>query len=95
MDDFERIIEEELTYTEVRGNLIIIDYVLGDEEIREKVERLDIGEDIDSDNHLVIVWMKWKRSIKRRNTANSGMRGEAFRTRMDIMEGKRGACRRM
>lgn len=43
MDDFERIIEKELTYTEVRRNLIIIDHVLGNEEIREKVERYRRG----------------------------------------------------
>lgn len=38
----------------------MIDYVLRNEETRERIERLEIGEDIDSDHHSVICWIREK-----------------------------------
>ncbi|XP_024887566.1 trichohyalin-like [Temnothorax curvispinosus] len=46
--------EGEYTYTGGRGE-IVIDYIIGDEEVREKVERLEVGERIDSDHHPLIL----------------------------------------
>jgi len=45
------------TYTGGRGESVI-DYVLVEEEGREEVERLEIGDKVDSDHHPVVVWMK-------------------------------------
>jgi len=42
-----------------KGNTVI-DYVLGDEKVRGKMERLRIGERIDSDYHPVDLLIKWK-----------------------------------
>lgn len=48
--------EELWTYTGGRENSII-DYALGDKDSREEVERLEIGENVQSDHHPVIVWI--------------------------------------
>lgn len=45
----------EYTYTGSRGNTVI-DYVVGNEGLRERIERL--GEDIDSDHYPVICWIR-------------------------------------
>jgi len=45
------------TFTGVKGNTVI-DYVLGDEEIKGKVERLRIAERVDSDHHPIEVWIR-------------------------------------
>lgn len=45
--------EEEFTYTRGKGETII-DYVLGEEKIRDKVERLEVGERVDSDYHPLV-----------------------------------------
>lgn len=45
--------EEEFTYTGGKGETVI-DYVLGEEKIRDKVERLEVGERVDLDHHLLI-----------------------------------------
>ena len=46
----------EWTFTGGRGNTVI-DYVLGNEDTREKMERLEVGDRIESDHHLVVVWL--------------------------------------
>jgi len=65
----------EYTYTGSRGNTVI-DYVLGNEGLRERTERVEIGEDIVSDHHPVICWIreegKWE---KEKNTRQGGKRG--------------------
>jgi len=45
------------TYTGGRGESVI-DYILGEEEGREEIERLEVGDKVDSDHHPVVVWMK-------------------------------------
>lgn len=40
-----------------RGNTVI-DYAIGDVEVRERVERVRIGDRIDSDHHPVKMWIK-------------------------------------
>lgn len=47
----------EYTYTGGKGNTVI-DYVIGDERIREEVVRLEVGEETDSDHHPVVCWIK-------------------------------------
>ncbi|KMQ88014.1 hypothetical protein RF55_12574 [Lasius niger] len=51
--------EGEFTYTGGRGDTVI-DYILGNGEIRDRMERLEVGEEVDSDHHPVILWMKGK-----------------------------------
>lgn len=45
------------TFTGGRGNTVI-DYVLGGEEVRERVERMRIGDRIESDHHPLEVWIR-------------------------------------
>ncbi|KMQ82007.1 hypothetical protein RF55_24505 [Lasius niger] len=47
----------EYTYMGGRGDTVT-DYVIGNEETQEKIDRLEIGENIDSDHHLVICWIR-------------------------------------
>lgn len=46
--------EREYTYTGSRGSTVI-DYVIGDEEKRKKVRRVEVEEKVDSDHHLIEV----------------------------------------
>lgn len=44
----------------------VIDYVLGNEEVRERIIRLKIGEKIDSDHHPVEVTLTGRKEERRR-----------------------------
>lgn len=44
----------EYTFTGGKGNTVI-DYVMGDEEVRERIEKMEIGDEIDSDHQPVKV----------------------------------------
>lgn len=59
--------EGECTYTRSKENTVI-DHVIEDEEIKEKVHRIVIGEKVDSDHHLIEVSIEGgiRRSRKRR-----------------------------
>ena len=57
--------EGEYTYTGGKGETVI-DYILGDEDIREKVERLEVGEKVDLDHHPLILWIRGSAKRKRR-----------------------------
>lgn len=37
---------------------LVIDYILAEKEMAERVARLEIGDRVDSDHHPVVVWMK-------------------------------------
>lgn len=63
--------EGEYTFTGGKGNTVI-DYVTGNEEIRERIERLEIGEDTDSDHHPLICWMKGEYRKKREGRIKQG-----------------------
>ncbi|XP_067208522.1 golgin subfamily A member 6-like protein 22 [Linepithema humile] len=65
--------EGEFTFTGGKGNTVI-DYVIADEDTREKIKSLRIGDRIDSDHQPLEVWVKGERQGKkgRRN----GSRGE-------------------
>jgi len=58
----------EFTFTRGKGDTVI-DYVMGDEEVEEKVKRMRIGDRIDSDHHLVELWMEGE------SGKNTGRRG--------------------
>ncbi|KMQ83481.1 hypothetical protein RF55_19927, partial [Lasius niger] len=47
----------EFTCTGSKGNTVI-NYILGNEETREKMEKLEAGEDVDSDHHPIIGWVR-------------------------------------
>ncbi|KAL6417114.1 hypothetical protein ACFW04_014677 [Cataglyphis niger] len=47
-------VEGEWTYTEGSGNSVI-DYVLGDEEVRMQVSRVNVRDNVDSDHYPIIV----------------------------------------
>lgn len=61
----------------------MIDYVLGNEGLRERIERLEIGEDIDSDHHPVICWIrkegKWEKEKSKRQGGKRGIWDEEER----------------
>lgn len=53
----------EYTYTGERGNTVIIDYVIGDEEMKERIGRL---EKVDSDHHPLVVSIKGECAVTRK-----------------------------
>lgn len=36
----------------------VIDYVIENEGVREQVERIEVGDNVDSDHHPLVVWVK-------------------------------------
>lgn len=63
--------EGEYTFTGGKG-CTVIDYVMGDEEVRGKVRSMKIGERIDSDHQPVEVWIKGEAEKRRRNGGKQG-----------------------
>lgn len=49
--------EEEYSFTGGKGNMVI-DYAIGDLEIRERIKSLKIGDRVDSDHHPVEIWIE-------------------------------------
>lgn len=47
----------EFTYTGGRGESVI-DYVVGEERVKEKIKRMEVGDNIESDHHPLIVTLK-------------------------------------
>lgn len=76
--------EDEFTYTGGRGDTVI-DYVLGGKEILERIEGLEIGEEVDSDHHPVVVRIRGKvkknekREGKKIRRGRWGEEGEKFK----------------
>jgi len=67
--------DEEGEYTFIGGKgSTVIDYILGDEELREKVTRFRVGEEVDSDHHPVEVWIKRLDKRKRKIEGERGAR---------------------
>ncbi|XP_024875210.1 ABC transporter F family member 4-like [Temnothorax curvispinosus] len=90
--------EGEFTYTGGRGETVI-DYVIGEEEVRERVERLEVGERVDSDHHPVTLWMRGKleKDQKKREGGRVKRRGiwseegrSQFKERLGTIEGGEG-----
>jgi len=80
--------EGEFTFTGEKGNTVI-DYVMGEEEVKERVERMRIGDRIDSDHHLVEVWMKGIEKKRRECKRQKGYRREEGMMRDVKNSGKR------
>ncbi|XP_067209971.1 golgin subfamily A member 6-like protein 2 [Linepithema humile] len=53
----------EYTFTEGKGNTVI-DYVTGNEEVRERIEKMEIGDEIDSDHQPVKVRIRGEEEKK-------------------------------
>lgn len=49
--------EGEGTFTGGRGGTVI-DYILGDSEVRDRIERMRVGDRTDSDHQPVEVWIR-------------------------------------
>lgn len=47
----------ECTYTGGRGETVI-DYVIGDREVNKEIEKMEIGEEVDSDHMPIVVWIR-------------------------------------
>jgi len=88
--------EGEFTFTGGRGNTTI-DLVIGDVEVRESIEYMEIGDRIDSDHHPVEVEVKGKEWKRRKGKGEKKeWRGvwdeegrEVFRQRLGEVEGGR------
>lgn len=86
--------EGEYTYKGGRGETVI-DYILGDEEVAKRLEKIEVGERIDSDHHLVTAWIRVRvrRNRVRENNYETMRRGEwdekgkeEFRKKVGILE---------
>jgi len=64
--------EGEFTFTVGKG-YTVIDYVIGDEDVRGRIKRLRIGDRIESDHHPVEVWVEGKVERKRRRERIEGV----------------------
>jgi len=78
--------EGEWTYAGGRGESVL-DYVIEDEEVWEKVDRIRVEDRIDSDHFPVVVWIKGDERIVRGSEGSRArhdgqrQRGEASRER--------------
>lgn len=64
-ENMKRNEQGEYTFTEGKENTVI-DYVMGNREVREEVEKMVVGEKIDSDHHPVEVWIKGEKERRER-----------------------------
>lgn len=48
----------------------MINYVMGDEEMREKIGGMRVEDKMDLDHHPVVVWVKGEEQRRRRGTGN-------------------------
>lgn len=63
----EREKEGRYRFTGGKGNTVI-DYMLGEREIRKKIEKMKIGNRVSSDHHPVELWEKWKKRKEKKGT---------------------------
>lgn len=83
--------EGEWTYTEGRGESVI-DYVLESMEVKERIERMEIGDSIDSEHHPLVLCIKArKEEIVRKETGGRRMnrRVWSMKDREEIREALR------
>ena len=64
----------EWTFTGGRANSVI-DYAMGNEDTWEKVERVEVGERVESDHHPVVVWLRGEGGGEVERREGSGRRG--------------------
>lgn len=55
----------EYTYTGGRDNTMI-DYVVGDEEVRERIRKLEVEGRVDSDHHPLVVTIEGGKEVRRK-----------------------------
>lgn len=67
--------EGEITYTGARGSTVI-DYILADSITREKIKRLKIGEEIDSDHHPLTIDVEEEEGRRKRGGRGEGRKEE-------------------
>jgi len=80
--------QEEYTFTGGAGNTVI-DYVMGDEEVRKKVWNMRMEDKIDSDHHLLVVVLKGEKRNGKREMEKTRLKG-----RYGIRKGKRHSGKR-
>jgi len=66
--------EGEYTFTGGKGNTVI-DYIIGNEDVRANVENLIVGDRVDSDHHPVEVWIKGREQRTKKFEGARGGRG--------------------
>lgn len=66
--------DEEGEFTYVEGRETVIDYIIGNENIREKIEKLKIGEEVDSDHLPMIASIKESKNRGQRRQRESRIR---------------------
>lgn len=59
--------EGQFTFSERKGNTVI-DFVIVDEEVGDGVERMRVGDRVDSDHHPIEAWIKGEEMWKRGKT---------------------------
>jgi len=79
--------EEEFTFAGGRGNTVI-DYIIGSEDVRSKVDNMKIGDRVDSDHHPVEVMLKGEVRRKGEVRVGRGLRGECGTRREERHLGK-------
>lgn len=76
------------------GGVRVIDYVIGNKVVRDRIERMQIGDNVDSDHHPVVIWIKGEGKRKRKagggggkNKSNWSERGKKeYRERLGKVE---------
>lgn len=70
--DIKRDKEDNWTYpVGGRGNSVI-DYILADEETRKEIEYMEVGDEIESDHHPLVMAWKEKEKKERREEEQAG-----------------------
>jgi len=91
--------EGEYTYTGGKGETVI-DYVIGEREVKEEIKKMEIGDRVESDHHPIIVWSKGKvvreerREMRGERPKRIGIwneeEGRKFRLKVGRLESGRG-----
>lgn len=66
--------EGEYTFTGKRGNTVI-DYIIGDWKVKERIVRMNVGEKVDLDHQPVMAWIKGKIKKRKRKGGTGERRG--------------------
>jgi len=80
--------EKEYTFTGSKGNTMI-DYVIGDEETRERIREMKIGEKADLDHHSLEIWMKGETQRRRKKEKEQEIRKVAKKVSKKSKEGRK------
>lgn len=64
----------EYTFTGERGNTVI-DYIIGDWKVKERIVRMNVGEKVDLDHQPVMAWIKGKIKKRKRKGGTGERKG--------------------